>query len=237
MGFIENGWTVSNGIVTTPSGIDMWIAYKFIQEAIYDGHLPVNRIIGFYATTGTAPRSARGARIIERDQNCAEDNFTIAAHLSKVLILDYDAKSPVLHTSAVKGELTVDNLEWTSSARKLRVLSSHPYIMRALGTAAIDAIFTTGTGYISADENFETIMKVLTKRSGEKKRKVSRTRYFPVFSYHNIIDFVKVLPFMGEIRLRYEHGFTDADLVLLFEKLFEKGVTDSWSENYSEVLR
>ena len=42
---------------------------------------------------------------------------------------------------------------------------------------------------------------------------------------------------MGEIRLRYEHGFTDADLVLLFEKLFEKGVTDSWSENYSEVLR
>lgn len=237
MGFIENGWKVSNGVVTPPLGMDMWMAYKFIQEAIYDGHLPVNRIIGFYAATGTAPRSARGARIIERDQNCAEDNFTIAAHLSKVLILDYDAKSPVIHTSAIKGELTVSNVDWTSSTRKLRVLSSHPYIMRALGPAAIDAIFATGTGYVSADENFETIIKVLAKRSGEKKRKVSRTRYFPIFSYHNIIDFVKVLPFTGEIRLRYEHGFEDSDLVLLFEKLFEKGISDSWSENYSEVLK
>lgn len=226
MDFLERGWKLERGTISIPPNLDKWKAYKFIQEAIYDGHIPVTKVIGYYPSTSGASRSARASRVLERDQNCAEDRFSIAANLSKVLIIGYDYKA--IHTESVTGVMTVDNAGWNSSKKAVTVLSPEQYILRALKDVSLDMVVKTNTGYVSADENYESIMK--------SRARVSKTRYFPIHSYHNIIDFVKVLPFNGQdIRLRYSFGMNDAYMIILLNKLFESGDSD-WLDGYKEVL-
>ena len=46
MGFIDTGWSLSDGVITIPEWANKWAAYRFILEAINDGHIPTARLIG-----------------------------------------------------------------------------------------------------------------------------------------------------------------------------------------------
>lgn len=230
MGFFSSGWAIKDGVVTIPNGIDPWVGYRFILEAIYDGHLPVTRVIGYHINTSSANKRLRESRIFERDQNCADDRLTIAANLSHLLVLDYN--TTLLHTEIAKGVIKVSNTVFTFSRHPVLVLSSRDYIVTALNELSLDLVVSTATGYSGADVNYKKIME---QRGG----RTAKTRYFPVYSYHNIIDFVSVLPFAGgnQIRLRYKYGVTDDVLMQMFECLFSSTETGEWHTKYREVLR
>lgn len=227
MGFIDSGWQIINGVIAPPSNINPWRAYKFIQEAIYDGHLPVTRIIGYSIRVDKQKKSARSERILERDQSCADDRLTIASNLSNVLLMDY--VSPRAHTDSYQGLMTVSNANFSFSKQPIIALSTKDYIVRSLEKVCFDMVLSTSTGYRDANENFEKIMK--------SRSVVSKTRYFPMFSYHNIIDFINVLPFVdNKIEVRYSYGMNDTYLTIMFEKLWENRTDKDWCSNYQEIL-
>lgn len=227
MGFLDSGWSIANGRVLAPSKYDPWTAYRFILEAIYDGHLPITRIIGYHVTTSNSARTARSSRIVERDQNCADDRLTIASNLTNILFVDYT--KPKAHVEEHTGVMRVSEIEFTYSRKPIPVLTTQDYMLTSLAGVSMDLTLSTSTGYKDANENYTKIMS--------SKIAVSRTRYFPLFSYHNIIDFVKVLPFTGkDIILRYEYGMTDAYLTEIFEQLFIMKLDNNWCSKYREIL-
>lgn len=228
MGFLDSGWLITNGMVVYPENIDPRVAYKFVHEAIYDGHLPITKIIGYHIMVDNKKKSVRSERILERDQSCADDRLSVASNLSKIIVMDYT--SPRAHSAQVKGLIDIHNIAFQFSQRRIPILSTHEKILTALDTASLDVMLSTSTGCRDANENFEKIMGT--------KLTTSRTRYFPIFSYHNIMDFVRVLPFNGTlVQLRYDCGMTDEYLTTVFEKLFELKPDKEWCKKYQEILR
>lgn len=231
MGFLDTGWLISGGIIVPPAHVDPWTAYRFVQEAIYDGHLPVTRIIGYHITTSKSAKTARSSRIIERDQNCADDRLTIASNLSNIVLIDYAA--PKAHIEEHSGIWNVSAVDFTYSRKKLNVLTTQDYMLTSLTGVSLDLALQTNTGYRDANENYERIMS-----SRASTTATMRTRYFPLFSYHNVMDFVSVLPYdgSGTIVLRYYFGMNDNYLLQMFEQLFEKKPDVEWCRGYQEIL-
>lgn len=216
MGFVDSGWSLNNGIVTAPAGSNKWAAYRLILEAIYDGHIPITRVVGYHISSSTLVKNARGSRIFERDINSADDRLTIAANLSELLIPGYPGEQ--IHTLPLEGRVTIDKLKVMVSQKEIPVLSSNEYILTTISAINLDLALSESVGYKNADYNYDIILK---QRGG----RVSKTRFFPIYSYHCLVKFIRVLPFDGTIRLVYRHGMSDAILLPMLEKMF------TWSES------
>lgn len=229
MGFLESGWSIFNGEVTFPVGLDPLRAWHFVHEAIYDGHLPVVRAIGYSLNTPTKANIVKSGGVLERFQNCAEDRMSLVASFSSLLFLVSSAAKRVRVDEHV-GVLSVSNAMFTESAKPVTVLSTRENLMTALAPVSVDIAVSPGTGYVSADINYERIR--------QRNTRIAKTRMFPMYSYHNIIDFVSVLPYRGDgkIRLRYTYGMTDSILMGMFMELFEEKPDKDWCGMYKEVL-
>lgn len=227
MGFINTGWSIRDGIIHIPEHIEPWLGYRFILEAIYDGHLPVTRVIGYHLTTSKKAPSVKDSRLIDRDRNCIDDRLTIASNISKLLVMNYTV--PRMHSMVSSGELKPSTAQFLFSQKEIPVLSPQDYILTAVNEVKAEFVLSTATGYQDANANFARLM--------QSKAVVSKTRYFPLFSYHNISDFIRVLPPEGRtIKLRYLYGMTDAYLLEMFEMMFEVKGKGAWYKNYEEVL-
>lgn len=228
MGFADSGWKISNGVVTYPATLDPWIAYRFIIESIYDGHLPVTRIIGYAYRTDSLKKMVTGRSMLERNKDCLDDKMTIVSNLSKILLLNYSGTR--VATSAVDGVMKVSSMDFMYSKKKIEVLSTTDYILRSSTVATLDLAVNKCTGYRDAQYNYNKI------KSSSKT--TSNTRYLPMFSYHNIIDYVNVLPPVnGQIRLMYNFGMTDEYLTAMFEDMFTLRPDTVWCSNYAEVFK
>jgi hypothetical protein len=227
MGFCDSGWAIIDGVVTYPSNIDPFTAYRFVLEAIYDGHLPVTRVIGYDYITPGARKSHTGSGMVERFKDCLEDRMTIASNLSKLLFLDTSYSKA--RTDSVDGELRVSNTRFTYSYNELKVISTEDYILKSACEAALELVLNKSTGFRDAGFNFDRVQSL--------SRSSSKTRYFPLYSYHNIIDFVRVLPPVnGVIKLHYKYGMNDQYLINMFEEMFAMKPDKDWLANYPEVL-
>ena len=88
-------------------------------------------------------------------------------------------------------------------------------------------------GYKSADYNYDCIMK---QRGGH----VSKTRFFPIYSYHSLVKFIRVLPWdeSSTIRLKYMHGITDSILLPMLEEMYIWAESKEWlTDRMQEVAK
>lgn len=188
----------------------------------------MTRVIGYHLTTSKKAPSVKDSRLIDRDRNCIDDRLTIASNISKLLVLNYTV--PRMHSMVSSGTLKPSSSQFLFSQKNIPVLCTQDYILTAVNEVKAEFVLSTATGYQDANVNFAKLM--------QSKAVVSKTRYFPLFSYHNIVDFVRVRPPEGRtIRLHYMHGMTDEYLLEMFELLFETKGKDSWYKKYEEVLQ
>lgn len=230
MGFFESGWFIGNGEVTIPSNIDPIRAWHFVQEAIYDGHLPVVRAIGYSLNTPSKANIVKSnGNVLNRFQNCAEDRMSLVASFSNLLFI-VPATAKRVRVDEHVGVLLASKAVFTESAKPVTVLSTRENLMTALETVSVDLAVHTSTGYVSADENYRRIQ--------QRNPHIAKTRMFPMYSYHNIIDFVSVIPYTGDgkIHLRYKHGMTDSILMNMFVDMFNDCSDKEWAGQYEEVL-
>lgn len=229
MGFRENGWSIEDTTIRYPSDIPEMRAWKFVQEAIYDSHLPVMKAIAYYLNNPEKGVSSEQRRFIRRFPGCAEDRMTLVANFSKLLFPLSDNVKRVRIDQA-KGAVTMDNAVFLVSTKPVRVLSTDNQLYTALDSVSAELCVALGTGYVSPDENYEKIRKM--------NKTTSKTRLFPMFSYHSIVDFVRVIPPKGDgvIHVRYDHGMTGDDLLVLFERLYEYKIDKEWCAEYKEIL-
>lgn len=229
MEFRESGWLINNGEVTFPSGLDPIVAWHFVQEAIYDGHLPVVRAIGYRLNTDSSANIHKNGSMLDRFQSCAEDRMSLVANFSNLLFI-VDPAVKMVRAREFTGVLQASNAVFTASAKPIKVLSTRDVLMTALEEASLDLSVALGTGYQSADINYDKIRQANPRRA--------KTSIFPMYSYHNIMDFVRVFPYVGDgkIRLHYKYGMTDDVLTSMFERLFELKLDKEWCSQYKEVL-
>lgn len=229
MGFLEKGWVIEDNIIKYPAGLDSFRAWKFVQEAIYDSHLPVMRAIAYYLNNPGKGVSSEQKRFIRRFPGCAEDRMTLVANFSKLLFPLSDSVKRVRIDQA-KGNVTMETASFLVSTKPVRVISTADHLYTALDSVSAELCVSLGTGYVSPDENYEKIRKM--------NKNTAKTRLFPMFSYHSVVDFVRVFPPTndGVIHVRYDHGMTGDDLQVLFERLFELRTDRDWCDSYEEIL-
>lgn len=233
MGFTDRGWKISGGIVVPPADIPIEKAYQFILEAIYDGHLPVYRIIGFNYSSSKINKTTSGEEAVQRYKGCLDDRMTLVANLSKILLLRVTGSKP--KTAAMCGTMTVDNMNITYSNKPIIALSPSQAVMRTHIMSRLEFVINKSTGYKDAAHNFGQIMAI---NGANRNGKVTpKTRFMPMYSYHNIIDFVRVFPLMDNtIRLAYDYGMNDEYLTELFEDLATMKCDPTWLQNYGGML-
>lgn len=221
------GWKIQNGIVTYPENIDPKKAYRFLLEAVYDGHLPVTRVIGYTLVTAKINKSSSGKGMFSRSPSGLDDKMSIVSNVSKLLIIEDNIKKP--SSKATIGEVNIDNVVLQYSMKPLTVLSTGHYIMSNTEETSLEFVVNCCTGFRDAQYNYNQIMKVSNTEA--------RSRYTPMPSYHNIIDFVSIRPLddSGVLKLHYSHGMKDEYFRIIFDRLFKGVYADDWAKN-SEVL-
>lgn len=239
MGFTDSGWSIRDGVVTPPPGMPIELAYRFVLEAIYDGHLPVTKVIGFYVRHNSVSKSAKA--MVERNKACLDDQMTIATNLSKLLVLNFGLNIRKLSTTAAVGEMRVSNVDFQYSKEKIAVLSTADYLLTSHSETAIDMIINKSCGYKDASYNHKIILdnSALVRAGASIRSSAAKTRYLPLFSYHNIIDFVNVIPpqpGQSTLRLMYYFGMNDIFLTCMFEDLWQTPDI-KWKSRYSEVFK
>lgn len=204
------------------------LAWNFVHQAIYDGHLPVTRAIGYHLTTTSSASNTQAMAVLKRFSNSAEDKMTLVASFSKLLFCGADNLKRV-RLECDPGEVLVSKSTFLFSMKPIITLSTADYLFKALDVVNVDLAVATATGYVDPDVNFEKIMS--------DNKHISKTRMFPMFSYHSVIDFVTVIPPDGNIiRMLYRHGMTDEIMSVLFERLFAQGIKSDWHMRYKEIL-
>lgn len=226
--FNEAGWRIENARVYYPSTVTKQMAYKFVLEAIYDGHLPVTRVIGYNPVTPTVSKSET-QHMLSRSPDSLDDKMSIVSNLSKILIIDAGTFKP--STQAAVGEINVGNMGLMYSAQPLRVLSTGHYIMTSTAESSLNLVVNCDTQFRDAQYNYNVIMGVAKTRE--------KSRYTPMMSYHNIIDYVNILPPVQSdesIHLMYNYGMTDEYLTLFFNRLFNTETDIEWRKTWEGLL-
>lgn len=155
------------------------------------------------------------------NMNSADDRLTIAANLSELLVPGNPPEQ--IHTVPLSGKITIDNFKAVVSTREVPVLSSNNYVLTTISEINLDLALSKSVGYKSADYNYDCIMK---QRGGH----VSKTRFFPIYSYHSLVKFIRVLPWdeSSTIRLKYMHGITDSILLPMLEEMYTWTESKEW---------
>lgn len=238
MGFTDSGWSIRDGVIIPPSGLPIEKAYRFVLEAIYDGHLPVTKVIGFYVRHNSVSKSSKA--MVERNKACIDDQMTIATNLSKLLVLNFGMNIRRMTTTSIKGAMTVSNTDFVYSKEKIAVLSTGDYLLTSYSETSVDVVINKSTGYRDASHNHKIILdnSALVRTGANIRQSSAKTRYLPIYSYHNIIDFVNVLPpqpGQNTLKLMYYYGMNDIYLTCMFEDLWQTPDI-KWKSMYPEVF-
>ena len=222
------GWKIENGVITYPSYLDMYTAYRFVLEAIYDGRIPVTKIIGYTFVTANIKKQSAGKDMFSRSPGGLDDKMSIIANVSKLVLMRDGIFKP--STRAQAGEVTIHNMDLTYSQEPCITFSTGEYIMSNTVETSLEMVASCDTGYRDAQYNYNQIMKVA--------RAKTKSRYTPMPSYHNIMDFVQVVPPVndGKLRLHYKYGMTDEYFRILFNRLFSLLNNNEWAVKFKEVI-
>lgn len=207
----DNGWTLDDNILIPPESLDSRVAWRFIQQSIYGNQIPVTRVIGYNIVTG---KIRKRVSIFNRDMDLADDKATVAYSLGTLLPITDKNKVSIMK---FKGALRLDNMLMTYSNKFIKVLGTENYLLTTLGQpVGMSLILRTSFGYKDVGDNTDYIEGLDST--------VTRRRVFTIPSYHSIIDFVNVIPYMGEpfIKLRYMHSMDEETFGGYLKDLFER---------------
>lgn len=157
--------------------------YDFLYELILDSHLYVTKPIGFYIENSTS--YAKTGTYIARNSQVGESYPELMTNLQDKVFLH--STVPVIKADMSSGKITTDVF-------KEDVLCMSNYVCRVTdGTCKLVVKLATDCGY-----------KTLKDTS-----KQLDSKFFPMNTYFNINDFVRILPKVDgfkDITLRYYHG-------------------------------
>ena len=162
--------------------------------------------------------------------SCAEDGMTLAKNLSELLVCDYSV--PRMIVDAKKEVVTLNNAVFQYSKRNIKVLYPRDRIFTSIEPATLQMVLNADVGIRGADYNYNVLRKTTATTTSNV------TRYFPIFSHHDLVDYVRVLPFDGQkINIRMRNGMPADILSDMFEQLFTRTIDDPWRGNYEEILK
>lgn len=169
--------------------------YRYFQQAILDSHLPVRKAVGFALIT---PTKLYKQSATERCSYCLENMIEIASNLDDKLFI-YDSRSNAV--SDITSEPITANSTFTASANPVRLLYIQPDIITPINQMGIEIFVVQSSGYRTMEANSALMHNI---------------KYFPMNSYHSLNDYVRVLPYQGEICYKLLHGLQPLDLKKIF---------------------
>lgn len=188
--------TFTNTGLEVPGDINPLILHRFMRQSILDAHLPIIKPIGFALN---ASKKLHKQSATERCSYCLENMIEIASNLDNIVFLDV-SNNRVISEQGV-GEISVDKPIFFSNTRPVRTLYTQPHVMTTIKPLSIEIFVTENTGYKTMKDN----SKIMTK-----------DKFFPLNSYHHIIEFVRILPFNGKIQYKLLNGMTPEELRALY---------------------
>lgn len=173
--------------VTCPDEATGKIIYDFLFEAILDSHIYMTKPIGFSVQNETAHN--RLGTYIARNSQIGESYTEMGTNLQDKIFLE--TLEPIVKVKGTKGVMTCSDIQTP-------VLFSKNYLCRVLdGSVTLHLKLCTNCGYMT--------MQNTSKQLDSK--------FFPMNTYFNLGDYVRVIPKTGsyrDITLRYYNGM-DAD--------------------------
>ena len=170
--------------------------FRFVHRAILDAHLPVMKAKGFALNTSKKLYSQSATK---RCSYCLENMVEIASNLDDKIFFNVTNKHVI--SDQITGVVSADMSIFTSNEKPAEIMYVYKDIMTTIKPLGIDIYVDTDTGYKTMQENSACIGK---------------SKYFPINSYHTIVDYVKVLPYNGEVRYRLHNGMTPERLRNMF---------------------
>jgi hypothetical protein len=200
--YIFNNCEFTETGLVTPDDADKQTIHRFLRESILDAHLPVVKAVGFSLN---ASSTLHRQVATERCSYCLENMIEISSNLDDLVFLEvYNTR---VTSDFELGEVSLPNSVLTSNAKPIHVLYTNPHLLTNIKPLKLEIFVTENTGYKTMKDN--------SKIMGKNK-------YFPMNTYHNIISYVKILPFNGDIRYRLTNGMTLEALKSLYVNYYAK---------------
>lgn len=181
------------------------IMHKFLREAILDSHLYVTKAIGF-AISAAEMRSQHDT-YISRHNQMGDSYVEMMTNLQDKVFLN--VKETELSMLLQPGACCVQNGTINCVHNTVKTLATSPYICRNLSKECILKLrLSTSCGYRDLAGN----------------SKLLDEEYFPMYTYFNIADYVRVLPRQegfNQIYLRFYHGFTVDDFRTILQNNYD----------------
>lgn len=180
--------------------------FQFIRQLIMDSHLYVTKIIGFSVTNRTM-RSHTGT-YIARNVQLGESYAEMMVKLSDKLIINTNENELVFDVK--KGVIKASELPMKDNSKILFVKDDMCRVIT--GTCVLNFRLQTDCGYRDMQQNSNELP----------------SQYFPMNTYFNIMDYVRVLPMMygsTEIKLRLCNGMSMDILKMMIARY--KGLLES----------
>lgn len=202
---ILHGCMWKGNTIIASSEEDAKVLHKFLREAILDSHLYVTKVIGF--AIGAAETSNQSDTYISRHSQMGDSYVEMMVNLQdKVFINAPDSELALL---LEPGAVYVKEGYVQSFRNQIRTLSTTPYICRNLSKECLLQLrLATSCGYRSIDTNSRLIDE----------------SYFPMYTYFNISDYVRVIPRregLNYIGLSFYNGFTVEDFRTILENNYK----------------
>lgn len=170
------------------------LIFCFLHEAILDSHLYLSKAIGFRISVPDT--RAKSSTFIARHSEIADSYTEMMSHIQDKIFLTMEQRVAV---ALVPGVNTLENSFFKKSRKHIECRYVDSYICRVLRKeCTLKLVLALNNGYMD--------MKQCSAEVGVK--------YFPLYTYFNLGDFVRVLPpEPGEkaVRVRYYNGFTGED--------------------------
>lgn len=172
--------------------------FDFLYELILDSHLYVTKPIGFYIDSHS--HNSKAGTYIARNTQIGESYPELMTHLQDKIVLNCTA--PVIKADMTRGAVTTDVFSE-------EMLCMDNYLCRVLdGECKLVLKLSTACGY-----------KTLKDTSKQLDPK-----FFPMNTYFNINDYVRIIPTVGDFRfveLRYYHGMTHKILYDMLQRYYD----------------
>ena len=175
---------------------EKYLLYQFVLQAILDAHLPVAKAIGFSLN---ASKKLYKQSAIKRCSLCLENMVEIASNLDDKIFLNVQNNRVI--SGEITGKLTADMKVFTSNTKPVDILYIEPDIMTTIKPLSIDIYVDVDCGYNQMSIN---------------SLKIGKNNFFPMNTYHTVMDYVRVLPYNGEIRYKLLNGMKPDMLKTLF---------------------
>jgi hypothetical protein len=212
---LMTGCSFGNGLMQTNlHGEALRGAYHFFRVAVLDGHIPLNKAIGFKLFSS---RNMEDLAAIDRHTSCLENMVELSKNVSKVIFI-----SPTGFAVSSKektGNVTAGNAGFMSDGKEIKVLDGSVYMYNSTEPLGIRVFAYENTGYHLMEENVEIMRSIYSSDKEES------STFFPLNTEHSLIDYINILPFDGKsIRYRLRGDFTEPDLAILWRRYLERCV-------------